>query len=93
MTVQFGADMRYNTKYYAPRYLPATGVFYAQNDYEVGDYPYVNVYANCHLKQVRFYIQYNHLNKSWGSYDYLVLPGYALDPNYLKIGISAFFSN
>jgi hypothetical protein len=93
LTVQFGADMRYNTKYYAPRYMPATGVFYTQNDYEVGNYPYVNVYANCHLKQTRFYIQYNHLNKSWGSYDYLVLPGYALDPSYLKIGISAFFSN
>jgi hypothetical protein len=94
LTVQVGANMRYNTKYYAPRYLPATGVFYAQNDYEVGDYPYINVYANCHLKQVRFYVQYNHLNRGMGSnYNYLVLPGYALDPSYLKIGISAYLKN
>jgi len=96
LTVQFGADMRYNTKYYAPRYLPATGVFYQQNEYdkyEVGNYPYVSVYANCQLKQARFYIQYNHLNKNWGSRDYLVLPGYALNPTFFKIGISAYFSN
>ena len=93
LTIQLGADMRYNTKYYAPRYLPATGVFYMQNEYEVGDYPYINAYINCHLKQARFYIQYNHLNQGFSNNEYLVLPGYALSPSYIKIGISAYFSN
>ncbi len=93
LTIQVGADMRYNTKYYAPCYLPATGVFYLQDKYEVGDYPYVNAYINCQLKQARFFVEYNHLNKGWGSNDYLVLPGYALNPSYFKIGVSASFSN
>jgi hypothetical protein len=93
LTIQVGADMRYNTAYYAPRYLPATGVFYTQDDYEVGNYPYINAYVNCHLKQARFFVQYNHLNSEMGSNNYLVLPDYALDPSFLKIGVSVYFSN
>ncbi len=93
LTIQIGANMRYNTEYYAPRYLPATGVFYQQNDYKVGDYPYINAYINCQLKTARFFVQYNHLNRTMSSNNYLVLPGYALDPSYLKIGISIYLKN
>lgn len=93
LTIQIGADMRYSTKYYAPRYLPATGVFYMQDEYQTGDYPYVSVYANCQLKQARFFIEYNHLNKAWGSNNYIVTPGYALNPSYFKFGVSAYFGN
>jgi len=93
LTVQVGANMRYNTEYYAPRYLPATGVFYQQNDYKVGDYYYANAYINCQLKSARFFVQYNHLNRGWFGNNYLVLPGYALDPSYFKIGVSAYLTN
>jgi hypothetical protein len=93
LTIQAGVHVRYNTSYYAPRYLPATGAFYMQHDYKVGDYPYMGLYANCHLSQARFFVEYNHLNKGWWGNNYLVLPGYALNPSYLKIGISANLGN
>jgi hypothetical protein len=93
LTIQAGTNVRYNTGYYAPRYLPATGAFYAQDDYKTGNYPYLNVYVNFHLSQARFFVEYNHLNKGWWGNDYLVLPGYALNPSYFKIGVSVNFGN
>ena len=93
LTIQVGADMRYNTAYYAPRYLPATGVFYMQDDYKVGNYPYMSAYVNCQLKSARFFVKYNHFNQGLGNNQYLVLPRYALDPSYFKIGVSAYLTN
>ena len=93
LTLQIGADMRYNSRYYAPNYFPATGMFYQQQEHQTGDYPHINAYFNFHLKQARFFIEYNHLNKGWWSNDYLVLPGYALNPNYLKLGVSLYLAD
>ncbi len=88
--------MRYNTGYYAPNYLPATGVFYLQDEENkemTGNYPYINAYINCQLKTARFFIQYNHLNETMSGNNYLVLPGYALDPSYFKFGVSIYLKN
>ena len=93
LSLQLGVNMRYNTKYYAPAYMPATGQFYIQNKQEFGDYPYMNAYINCHLKRARFFVEYNHLNKGMSGDNYLVLPGYALNPSFIKFGVSANFSN
>ncbi|MBP5457401.1 MAG: putative porin [Paludibacteraceae bacterium] len=89
LTFQLGVDMRYNTKYYAPAYMPVTGQFYNQRVQRYGDYPYMDVFLNCHLKRARFFIQYNHLNLEWSNHHYVSMPGYALNPSFLKLGVSA----
>lgn len=94
LTLQLGADLRYNTKYYAPAYLPATGMYYAQNKEKIGDYPLYGAYLSMHLKTFRLFVEYSHLNHIWSNNNhYLVSPGYALDPNYIKFGISVNFAN
>lgn len=94
MTLQLGADMRYNTAYYAPAYMPATGAFYAQTAEKLGEYPYWDLYLSMHLKTFRVFVEYNHFNNLWSSnHDYLVTPGYALDQDYIKFGVSVNFDN
>ena len=61
LTVQIGATVRYHTEYYGNAYMPALGQFYVQREVLIGNYPEVNVYANFHLKTVRFFVQYYHL--------------------------------
>ena len=59
LTVQIGANVYYNTAYYAPYYEPATQQFQVQEEdkkVKVGNYPLINAYANFHLKQARFFI-------------------------------------
>ncbi len=94
LTVQVGANLRYHTAYYAPNYMPATGQFHVQNEVKIGNFPVVNAYLNFHLKQVRFFIQYYHLNQMFAKQgNYFSMPNYPINPAILKTGISWNFYN
>lgn len=94
LNLQIGVDGRWNSAYYAPNYLPATGQFFLQNPesefyQKYGEYLYMNAFVNFHLKRARFYLEMNHLNKLWtNKYNSLYMRGYAMDPSYLKFGLS-----
>ena len=90
---QIGASVRYHTKYYAPSYIPATGQFCTQKEVLIGDYPILNVYANFHLKQARFFVEYNHLNKYFMSGAHFYIPNYAVNPPVFRFGLSWNFYN
>ena len=92
----FGADARYFTKYEAPEYVPGLGQFAVQGNeskVEVGNYPIVNVYANFHLKQTRFFIMYSHANAGSGKRAYFFVPHYPLNGSVLRFGLSWNFFN
>jgi hypothetical protein len=88
LSVQFGANVRYNTAYYAPSYMPATGQFYSQSKTKIGNYPVLNVYLNCHLKRTRFFLEYYHLNNMFMKGAYYSMPNYPLAPANMRLGIS-----
>lgn len=93
LDVQFGIDMRYHTAYYAPNYMPATGQFFVQEDVKIGNYPVLNAYLNFHLKQVRFFIKYNHFNQLFMDGDYFSMPNYPINPATFRVGLSWNFYN
>lgn len=89
-----GADVRYFTKYYGQAYVPFIGQYAVQdvdNRIKVGNYPWINVYANFHLKSCRFYVMYSHVNCSAGHY--FLAPHYPTDRRTFRIGISWNFFN
>ena len=90
----FGADVRYFTKYKAPDYVPAIGQYAVQaNDVktEIGNYPLVNVYANFHLKHTRFFAMMSHVNASSGGYFFAT--HYPLNGRVFRFGVSWNFFN
>ena len=90
----FGADVRYFTKYKAPDYVPAIGQYAVQaNDVktEIGNYPLVNVYANFHLKHTRFFAMMSHVNASSGVYFFAT--HYPLNGRVFRFGVSWNFLN
>ena len=90
----FGADVRYFTKYKAPDYVSAIGQYAVQaNDVktEIGNYPLVNVYANFHLKHTRFFAMMSHVNASSGGYFFA--PHYPLNGRVFRFGVSWNFFN
>ena len=96
LNVQFGADVKYFTEYYAPTYSPMIGQFAVQdnsNKIKVGNYPIVDVYANFHLKHTRFYLMASHVNKSSNGGKYFLVPHYPYNPMTIKFGISWNFFN
>lgn len=94
--VEFGADVRYFTSYYAPDYSPEVGQYSTQaRDYRIktGNYPFVNVYANLHLSSCRFYIMCQHVNEGFSNRRYFMTPHYPMNPMTFNFGISWTFYN
>lgn len=57
----FGLNVDITSKYYAPKYMPATGIFYLQDDEQTGMFPYTDIFVNGKLKRMRFSLKYSQL--------------------------------
>ena len=89
LRLQFGVDGKFNTSYYAPSYNPALATFYNQREYEIGNYPYLDVFLTAKWKRMRIFLKYQHVNYNlFGNGQYLTTAGYPLNPGMFKVGIS-----
>lgn len=97
LDVNFGADMYWFTKYYAPEYCAQLGQYAVQENEavrtKVGGYPYVDVYANFRLKQCRFFVMMSHVNSGAGNRNYFLAPHYPQNERLLRLGLSWTFFN
>ena len=88
LSMQIGVNVRYQSAYYAPAYMPATGQFYTQSKVLIGNYPVMSAYMNFHLKRTRFFLEYYHVNNMFMKGAYYSMPNYPLDPAIMKMGVS-----
>ena len=90
--MEVGANALYFTRYDAPGYCPAVGMYHLQSDsyiQRVGGYPLITGYVNCSLRGVRFYALYYHANDGqMNNRDSFIVPGYPANPGMFKIGLS-----
>ena len=96
LLTEFGADVRYFTRYKAPTYSPIIGQYAVQDanySTSVGNYPIVSAYVNFHLKRTRFYLMASHLNYSSGAGNPFLIPHYPLNRMTIHFGISWNFVN
>ena len=97
LSVELGGCVTYFTKYYAPDYVPQLSQFAIQQNadsrVELGGYPWVDVYANMHLKRARFFIAYSHVNGGSGDKNYFLTPHYPTNGRIMHVGISWNFYN
>lgn len=83
-----GFDMFYNTKYFAPAYMPHTGGFYNQNETKLGNYPFVDIFLNLKLKRARFFFKFEHINSGLLDKNYFSVLRYPRNERMFKLGIS-----
>lgn len=97
LRVQFGVEAYYFTKYNAPEYCAHLGQYAVQENEEVktevGNYPIINAYINCKLRQCRFFVMMTHLNASSGSGNYFLTPHHPLNKSVLRLGLAWIFNN
>jgi hypothetical protein len=97
LLVELGGCATYFTKYKAPDYCPQLGQFAVQQNeasrVEIGDYPFVDVYANMHLKRARFFIAMTHVNAGSGNKQYFLTPHYPTYSRVMYMGVSWNFFN
>lgn len=93
LQTQLGLDAEYNTEYYSYAYMPATGVFYVQDEMKTGNYPVINIFANIKIKRTRIFIGFDHINYGLMGYDYFLSPYYPMNIRMFKYGIAWTFYN
>lgn len=92
--MQLGVDCDWFTRYYAPNYQPAYMGFANQREVKLGNYPFMNFYANMKLSKVRFYVMMSHVNQGvFGGKEYFSMPHYPLNPRRFQLGLSVDFAN
>ena len=91
MHTQLGVDTRYNTRYYADAYSPATGLFYLQNEKKYGNYPYIDVYANLRLKRTTVFFKMMNLGSEFLNGEYITTPNYPMPRSTFRFGLSWVF--
>ncbi len=85
---QLGIDTRYFTEYYADAYDPATGFFYLQNEEKIGNYPFIDVYANLRLKRTRLFFKLMNVGTEFINKEYYTVPGYPMNRRTFRLGVA-----
>ena len=97
LDAQIGIDLRYFTRYHAPVLCPETGMFANQQQTIVGNYPWMNVYANFYVRSIhlRFFAQYQHFNYLFmnQNINYLTMPNYPTNRDVFRAGVAWHFYN
>ncbi len=60
---RLGADVTFNTNYFANGYFPLTGQFYLQNEQQLQFYPVIDIWASFKIQTVRIFLKLDHVNE------------------------------
>ena len=97
LRVELGAAATYFTKYAAPDFCPQLNQFAVQQNadtrMELGNFPFVDVYANMHLKHARFFVMMTNATATSFNRMGFLTPHYPIDRSTLHMGISWNFFN
>lgn len=89
LVTDLGFDLYYTTKYKASAYMPATGVFYLQDEFNVGGYPFLDVFLAFRIQRTRIFVSYNNLLHGLGfvGNNYFTTYRYPMKPRHFRFGL------
>ncbi len=89
LTYQLGFDVFYSSGHDGYVYNPVTYAFQVQgtNPVQLGNYPYVDFFANFSLKRARFYLKVAHINKGFSGNNYFRVVDYPQRPTSFHFGL------
>ena len=97
LDVELGADATWFSRYEAPDFCPMINQYAIQQNkesrVELGEYPFVDVYANMKLKGVRFFVMMSNVFNGSGNHKKFLTPHYPTNGNVLHMGVSWPFFN
>ena len=88
LEVQIGANMLYNTDWYAPAWNPALGVFQNQTEWKYNNGPIIDLFVNAQWKRACIFIKAENLSQKWfDRADYFTAHRYINTQTEYKLGI------
>jgi len=97
LSIELGAAATYFTEYEVPDYCPMLNMFAVQQNtasrVKLGNQPFVDVYANLHLKHARFFVMMSNVTGSSLRRMNFLVPHYPQNNSILHFGVSWNFFN
>ena len=89
MEMQIGLNGYFTTKWYAPGYNPALGVFYNQKEEQYGNCPYFDAFVNIQWHKACIFVKFMNAGQGWParSADYFTAHGNIYTQRAFKIGV------
>ena len=88
LSFQVGYSFYYFNRYNGDAYMPATGMFYRQNDGEIGEFPFLDGFLNWRIKRTRFSLKYTNALGGVVSNDYFMAYPYPIFNSTIRFGLS-----
>lgn len=87
-TLHPSITVQYFTKYYADAYMPATRVFYLQNEVQIGNFPFIDLALAINVKKANIYVAYSNMFLLTGNYNSFIAPHYPMRDSRIFIGVN-----
>ncbi|MEY3342792.1 MAG: hypothetical protein RL090_476 [Bacteroidota bacterium] len=88
LDLRCGLDAAIWSSYYSYGYMPATAVFYLQDDRKTGGFPMLGFFVDLKIKTAVISLRLDHFNAGIGSREYYGAYRYPLQGRTLKIGVT-----
>jgi len=89
-TFETGIDVHWKSSYMADGYDPITQQFYLQDEFNVYNYPVIDLFLNFRIKSFSAFLKFSHCNEYWlaPASSYFVTPLYPGQKKAFDIGVS-----
>lgn len=90
LTMQIGANVLYNTPWFAPGFNPYLGVFYNQQDFKYSNGPVIDAFINMQWKKACIFVKFENVGMGWPNTrnrDYFSAAHYIVTTRGVKFGI------
>jgi hypothetical protein len=88
LTAQIGIDFYITTPYTGNAYMPATGIFYLQNEQTIGGFPYADAFLGVRIKRTRIFFSYNNGLAGIAGNNYFTAADYPTKPGFFRFGLA-----
>ena len=88
LLLQIGLDAKMNSNFYGYAYMPASGVFYLQDDKKFGFYPYLGFFVSAKIKRFRIFAKVSNYGSLFMKPTYFSLYRLPDNPLAFNFGIS-----
>lgn len=88
LPTNIGFDVFYNSYYHGYAYMPATNIFYLQNERKFGGHPYVDFFISAQRKKVRLFLKAEHVSAFFSKRNYYSALHYPANGFGIRFGVS-----
>jgi hypothetical protein len=88
-----GTELNYFSEYNSPSYSPALGRFYVANEYPIGNFPVLDLFAQFKISRAIIFLKLENSTEGITPYNYFAAPHFPLNDRIFRFGVNWRFFN